>query len=167
MTGISQIAVPVAWLVMPLLVAVILYDLRLMRIPNVLVGLFLVVAGVTLALTEPLPEILWRMLAASVVFAAGLALFAARLMGGGDVKLMAALTLLIPTSTLPVFGLLFSVGIVLGVVMLMVLRALTDRTRTRWRSLRDHSRYPLGLSIGMAGLAFVAFGESIAQAFAT
>ncbi|MDD9719730.1 prepilin peptidase [Sulfitobacter sp. PR48] len=165
MTALANMEIPVAWLVAPLLIAVILYDLRLMRIPNVLVGLFLIVALVSLPLTEPLSEILWRLLAALAVFGAGLALFAARLMGGGDVKLMAALTLLIPTAALPVFGLLFSVGIVLGVLGLMVMRRLADRNQTRWHSLREHGRFPLGLSIGMAGLVFATFGEKLTLAF--
>lgn len=161
MTALADIAVPVGWLVAPLMLAVILCDLRLMRIPNRLVGLVLVVAIVSLAMTEPLTEVLWRFCAALVVFAAGLALFAARLMGGGDVKLMAALTLLIPTAALPVFGLLFSACIVLGVILLVALRAMSDAQSTRWLSLRDRRRFPLGLSIGMAGLTFVALGERL------
>lgn len=167
MTALAQMEIPVAWLVGPLLMAVILYDLRLMRIPNVLVGLFLIVAVVSLPLTEPLSEILWRVLAALVVFGAGLALFAARLMGGGDVKLMAVLVLFIPTAALPVFGLLFSVGIVLGVLGMVVLRRMADKSRTRWHSLRENGKFPLGLSIGMAGLAFVTFGDTLGRAFGT
>jgi len=37
--------------------------------------------------------VLWPVVAATIVFAFGLGLFAARLMGGGDVKLMAAVAL--------------------------------------------------------------------------
>ncbi len=155
---IAPFQISAAWLLAPLLVAVILYDLRFMRIPNVLVKLVLIVAVVSLIPALEVPELIWRTVAAAVVFAVTLTLFALRLMGGGDVKLLAVLTLFIPTGALAHFALIFSVGIFAGVAILKALRVGLRHRETNWRSLQDHTRFPLGLSIGMSGLAFIVLG---------
>lgn len=159
---LAAFSLPVGWLLAPLLVAVILYDLRFLRIPNLLVLLFAVVALVSVPLSVPLDEVLWRLLAAVLVLLAGFALFALRLMGAGDVKLMAVLMLLVPVSGWAIFALLFSLSIFLGTALLMGLRRATATRQTRWLSLQDHSRFPLGLSIGIAGLAFLALAPHLA-----
>ncbi|SFE10992.1 prepilin peptidase CpaA [Sulfitobacter brevis] len=161
MNGPVDLQLPVSWIIAPLLVCVILYDMRFMRIPNRLVLVILVVAVGSLAFSVSLEQIVWRAAAAAVVFVFGLTLFALRLMGGGDVKLLAVLTLLIPTDALAVFALVLSVGIVAGVVLLMVLRAALKNRETGWRGIEDHSRFPLGLSIGLSGLAFLALAPSL------
>ncbi len=144
-----------AWVMVPLLAAVILYDLRLMRIPNGLVLLFLAVAVGILPFALPLDALLWRVAIALGVLAIGLALFATGLMGGGDVKILSVLMLLIPPSALPAFGVLLSIGVLVGIIGLSVARALAKGKPTRWRALWDRKRFPLGLGIGMAGLSFI------------
>jgi prepilin peptidase CpaA len=161
MSAMTAFELPVSWLMVPLFVAVIVYDLRFMRIPNRLVLLVCVIIAVSLPFSVPLAEIGWRLVAAAVVFVLAVTLFALRLMGGGDVKLLTALTLLIPTQSLAVFALLLSVGIFVGIAGLYLLRRATRGLSTNWRSLQDHSRYPLGLSIGLSGLAFAMFGANL------
>ena len=73
-------------------------DLRYRKISNNLslsiLGLFgVLAASQLLGGIDWKTALLWPVVAATIVFAVGAGLFAARLMGGGDVKLMAAVAL--------------------------------------------------------------------------
>ncbi|MHA6325839.1 A24 family peptidase [Roseivivax sp. CAU 1753] len=164
MTGLP--AISVAWLVVPLLVAVILYDMRFMRIPNWLVTLFVIVALVSLPGSVGWSELAWRLVAAVAVFAASLLLFARRLMGGGDVKLMTALTLLIPVDALALFAVILSLSIFASVAALYLTRRGAGTRPTRWRAISDRTGFPLGLAIGLAGIVFVLFGPALMRMIA-
>lgn len=66
-------------------------DCASLRIPNWLTGLTaLAFFPMAWASAMPLTEIGWHLLAGAMLFLAGYALFALRLFGGGDAKLMAA-----------------------------------------------------------------------------
>ncbi|WP_417208469.1 A24 family peptidase [Antarctobacter sp.] len=153
--------VSVGWLVVPLLLAVIAYDMRFMRIPNWLVTLFVIVAVVSLAFSVTWVELLHRLFAATAVFLVSLLLFAARLMGGGDVKLLTVLTLMIPVSALSLFGVIFSLSIFASVATLYVMRTVNSGARTRWKAISDRRGFPLGLAIGIAGIVFALFGPTL------
>lgn len=150
--------ISVGWIVVPLLIAVILYDMRFMRIPNTLVVLFAIVALVSLPFSATWAEVLWRICAALAVFIASMMLFMTRLMGGGDVKLLTAFTLLIPISALPLFGVILSLSIFTSVAALYTIRRVTLGYPTRWLAISDRSGFPLGLGIGIAGIFFILFG---------
>ncbi len=155
--------VSVAWLILPLLMAVILYDLRFMRIPNWVTTLFAIVALASLPFSVTSTELLWRLAAATVVFLVSLLLFARRLMGGGDVKLLTILPLLIPAAALPLFGIILSVSIFGSVAALYTARRTMQGRSTRWLAISDRTGFPLGLGIGLAGIVFVLFGPSLMQ----
>ena len=129
-----------------------------MRIPNKLVLLFGVVALVALPFQIPLEEALWRSGIAAAVFVGGLVLYARRMMGAGDVKLLAVLMVLIPVADVRSFTLLLSLCILSGVGAWVITRKLRGNAPTRWRSLQPQGRFPLGLSIGMAGLVYMLAG---------
>lgn len=86
--------------VMALLVRMAIGDLRAFIIPNRLNAAIAVVALVYIAACTPLSQLpdvlLWRGVQLLAVFALFGGLFALGWMGGGDVKLMAALALLFP-----------------------------------------------------------------------
>jgi prepilin peptidase CpaA len=74
-------------------------DCASLRIPNWLTGLTAVAFfPMAWATGMPLAEMAWHLLAGSILFFAGYALFALRLFGGGDAKLMAAAGLWFGTS---------------------------------------------------------------------
>ena len=156
-------SISVGWLLAPLFVAVILFDLRVMRIPNRLVALIAIVAVAVLVLDVAWDEALLRVAVAGAVLLIGLVLFALRLMGGGDIKVLTVMMLLISTDTLPIFGLLLSASIFFGIAMMGIARALAKGHQTRWRSLWDRQRFPLGLPIGMAGLAYLFMGQTLLE----
>jgi prepilin peptidase CpaA len=79
-------------------------DLRFYRIPNklVLAVAFLFVLAAPAA-GMPLQIVLWHLLAGVLLFALGYGLFSARLIGGGDAKLIAAAALWVGWTALPHF----------------------------------------------------------------
>ncbi|MGX9854221.1 A24 family peptidase [Limimaricola variabilis] len=138
-------------LVAPLMAAMIWTDLRHMRIPNLLVGAVALV-GLGCALAGLMPDLGMRLMAGVAVFAVGLALFALRVMGGGDVKMLAVLVPLVPPAALPSFALLLSMTMLAGVLMLSGLRRVAGGPESSWAGLRAQGRYPLGLSIAAAAM---------------
>ncbi|TNE60957.1 MAG: peptidase [Alphaproteobacteria bacterium] len=82
-----------------ILAAAAWHDLQARRIPNrlslALACLFIPVAIVQLwSGLPPVAALVWPLVIAAVMFIAGLGLFSAGMMGGGDVKLLAAMALL-------------------------------------------------------------------------
>lgn len=135
----------------PILVWIAWTDFRLMRIRN---GAVLLTVAV-FALTMPLlgwPEAGWRLLAAAAVFGVGLALFALRAVGGGDVKMAAALMLLVPTGTYTLFGYVFALAILIALLAILGLRAIPSLRRSGPVSLRARGTFPMGLAFGLGGV---------------
>lgn len=150
MMGIS-----VLWGLVPLLLATILYDLRYLRLPNAisLLMLLLFVLWAPFALAPS--QILWRAVVAGVVLGIGLGAFAARLIGGGDVKVLAALMLFLPLRGLPHYFLAFGLCLLAGTAMVLALRRTPLAKASRWQVLTATGRFPVGLAIGGAGLIFL------------
>lgn len=137
------------------------YDLATFRIPNVLPALLaaLVVPAALLAPTGT-PWLAQAALAA-LLFAAGAVLFHFRLLGGGDVKLLAATTLWIRPDLLPHY--LGQVAIMGGglAISLMMIRSLATASAGLWtrlgtslpRVLTAGEAVPYGVAIGGAAIA--------------
>ena len=127
-------------------------DLRSRRIPDAF-SLAIVVAfgGLVAAGSLGVGAAAWHVLAAVLVFAGGAGLFAAGMIGGGDVKLMAASTLWIGWSdTLRFLLLVALLGGVLAAAALVARRALRDG---RLRQLVDGEEgLPYGVAIAAAAL---------------
>lgn len=139
-------------LVSPVLVAVAYYDLRYMRIPNSLVLMALAIFLLTLPLL-PMSEITWRLGAAAAVFAIGFVVFALNLFGGGDIKMLSALMLFIPSQTYPIYGFAFSAAMLLGVFFVLTLRAAPWLQGSDWITIKSPGTFPMGISIALSGLA--------------
>ena len=140
-------------LLAPIMVAVAYFDLRFMRIPNSLtlitLGIFVIVA-----LLFP-PADLWARLGiAGLVFVLGCVGFASRLIGGGDVKILSALMLAVPANGVAVFANVFSVSLIAGILVVLTLRRIPQSSSWGWKTFGGSHKFPMGLSIAMAGLAF-------------
>lgn len=140
-------------LISPLLVLAAYCDLRFLRIPNLISLAIIAIFGVSVLLDAP-DDLMTRLLAASVVLGLGFLAFAARLVGGGDVKLLSALVLFVPTHGLPLFSYLFSVALLVGVASILALRRSALVGKVNWKSLSQPKAFPMGLSIALAGLTF-------------
>lgn len=138
-------------LLAPVLCAVAYCDLRYMLIPN-----RLVLAAVALfVVTAPLvgtPEAMIRLVVAALVLAVLAAGFALRLVGGGDVKMLAALFLFIPSGTYGIFGLTFAAAMVLGISFVLLLRRTPVIRELDMVSLQTPGTFPMGIAIAGAGL---------------
>ena len=138
-------------LTVPVLVLVAYCDLRFMRIPNVL-SILLVVLFVGSSLVFPPNDLLMRVSVAAGVFGLGFVGFCFRLLGGGDVKILAALMLFVPVQNLEVFSFLFSGSLLLGVLTIVGLRRLPQTAGHPWKSLSGSVKFPMGISIALAGI---------------
>ena len=83
-----------------LLVAAAAWDVRCYRIPNAICASLAMLFVIRAAAAGP-PFPVQHLIPAALAFAVGLVLFARDLMGGGDVKLLAAAVLWIPPALVP------------------------------------------------------------------
>jgi prepilin peptidase CpaA len=135
----------------PILMAMAYCDLRYMQIPKWVSGgliAIFVVMGLTLV---PWAESGARMAVAAGVFATGFAAFAMRLIGGGDVKALSALMLLIPVPALTLFMLAFAACLTIGIMAVLVTRHIYGQADAAWAFLQSKA-FPMGISIAGAGL---------------
>lgn len=135
----------------PLMLWMAYGDLRYMRIPNRLVGGLVLIFVISVPFL-PLDSSLERVIAALCMLAICFAAFSIGVFGGGDAKALAAMMLLIPPGTLNLFGLVLSLSLLLGLGLVLTLRAAPGAQQARWVSLRAKGMFPMGVSIALAGL---------------
>jgi prepilin peptidase CpaA len=150
--SVSELA-PAAGLILasPLLVAMAFLDLRDMQIPKWISGGMIAIFAVMALAMLPWAESGARVAVAAGVFAAGFAGFALRLLGGGDVKALSAMMLLVPFGSLALFMLAFAASLMLGVAAVLLARRLYGHADAGWVSMRS-TAFPMGISIAAAGL---------------
>ena len=154
----TDISIPINLLLVPLLLAVILYDLRFMKLPNRLAILFVILFLATAPVSMPLDVMGWRIGIAIALLLVGMAANAAGLLGGGDVKILSAFALFIPRQDLLSFTYILCLCMIVGIIGLLLLRRVLDGRGNTWRGLQKSGRYPMGISIGAAGLIQVLWG---------
>lgn len=138
-------------MIAPLLVWGAWSDLRRMRIPNAVSLIAVAVFAATAAVAPP-DDLLPRVTIAAAVLGLGFASYLFGLFGGGDVKMLSALFLFVPVSTLPLFAHVFSASMLAGIVIVLALRRLPAAHRPGWKSVSGSTGFPMGLSIAMAGI---------------
>jgi prepilin peptidase CpaA len=144
----------------PVLVAVAYFDLRFLRIPDMLSLMVLAIFAVVVVLA-PMPDLVSRLIAAGLLFAAGFVAFAFRLVGAGDVKFLSVLMLLIPTSSLALFANLFAAALLAGIVCVLALRRLPGARQSTWKALSTPRVMPVGVSIAVSGLTLAVLSAGL------
>lgn len=147
-------------LVFPALMAfAAMMDLITMTIPNrISIALIMGFLAAALAVGMPMEQFLTHVAVGLVVLAIGIVLFAARVVGGGDAKLLAAASLWIGVDQLALYMMYVGlIGGLLSITILMFRSVVLPPyvTEQRW-VLRLHSGtadVPYGIAIGGAGLA--------------
>lgn len=142
-------------LCLPLLAASALSDLRDLKIPNSHVLAMLSLAAVVLWFLPP-GEIGSRLIAALVTFGIGFGLFSLRLVGGGDVKMLPVLMLLVPSQQIAGFLQMLSAALLTGSLAKMALQNTALAQGSGLRGLRSAGRLPmavcfLGAVLGLLG----------------
>ncbi len=132
-----------------LLFAAASWDLRCRQIPNLLnagIALLAIIFWLSLGLSV-WPDMLVRLAVGVGLFAVFAALFYLGMMGGGDVKLIAALSLwLPPLAVIPLLTIMAIVGGILTLIMLVRARLANAGT----------PEIPYGVAIAFAGLWMIA-----------
>jgi prepilin peptidase CpaA len=139
----------------PILLITILFDLRLMRIPDPITLALLALFILIVPWTVTAPELASRVGLGLICLVLGFIAFAFGKIGGGDVKILAALMLLIPVNRLSLFLLIFALCLILGVAVILLIRAGFANPASRWKFLRSRE-FPMGISIAGAGLVLPA-----------
>ncbi|MCB9959989.1 MAG: prepilin peptidase [Rhodospirillaceae bacterium] len=146
------------WLgLLGLSIAAAVGDIRRFRIPNALpaavVGLF----AVRVAVLGLWHEALWSVLVAAIVLAVGFGLFVMRWLGGGDVKLIAAISLwagpeqiFLFVYTIALTGGVMALGLLVSLTLAVVSAKLRGKEGQR-RPLRGQ-RLPYGVAIAVGAL---------------
>lgn len=135
----------------PVLIAVGYCDLRYMRIPNTLSILAVAIFVLSVVVLPP-PDLPARLITSGLVFAVGFLGFCFRILGGGDVKILAALLLFVPVSSLLIFANVLSVSLLLGVSLIVGLRRLPTAAESNCKAISTTSGFPMGISIAAAGV---------------
>lgn len=125
-------------------------DVRRYLIPNWLCAA-VAAAGLLLAMPQGLEAWGWRAASVGAVAAVGLALWFARVLGGGDYKLLVALAFWIPFGELGDFVVLLAVA-----GGLQALATLLWRRFGRGRTGAPVGKMPYGVAIAAAGIVWAA-----------
>jgi prepilin peptidase CpaA len=132
-----------------------LCDLRRFEIPDTL-SIVILLAAFAFGLATPGFEWLWHLAGLGIMFAVGLALFAAGWMGGGDIKLLVATAMWTGLQGLPPF--LVGVSLAGGALALVLLgsRAMLKATGMSFETMPGPLRpgAPMPYALAITGGAF-------------
>ena len=150
-----MIAPPALWFaiaaMLPLMLLTGWYDLKHLRIPNRLALAVLAVFLVAGLWGLPFETFLWRLCAGAAVLAAGFALFAAGLIGGGDAKMATALAPFVAGEDVPGLLLLYALVTLALLLALRLAMQFARHRETGWRAVDQYARparervFPMGL----------------------
>lgn len=144
----------------PILVAVALSDMKYLRIPNTMVmtGLCLFLLCAPLLGTT---EALTRAVIGGLAFAICAGMFALRVMGGGDAKMIPVMFLFVPSHLASVYLIVFGWSLLLGMILIHVVRRGGQSGFAEWESMQTDAEFPMGVSIALSGFIFLAYAASL------
>lgn len=139
----------------PVALAVILYDLKTMTIPNWLTGGAFVIFAALVFTGFGLEDALTRLMGAGIVLIASFAMFAFGGLGGGDAKAATAFALLIAPVDAGFVLMALAVNGLLGIGVLFLLRR-TSLAEGHWKMWSEPKRFPYGLTLGTTLILYTA-----------
>lgn len=147
----------------PLIGYIIYSDLRALRIPNWTVLAVLAVFVVCGLWGLPFGTFLWRLAAGLIALALGFGLYALAggKIGGGDMKLTAALVPFVPGGQLGFVLLLYAVVSITALIVHRFVRATLRGRQTGWIALDQKVYFPAGLILGLTMLIYL--GSEVAS----
>lgn len=138
------------------------FDLKALRIPNWCVLAALGIFLVTGLWGLPLEVFAWRLLHGVIVLFLGFGLYmvAGGQVGGGDIKMIAALTPFIAGSDVGLVLVLFALLALVGLLVQRLARAMLRERKTGWAALDQRRFFPVGLLLG--GTIMIYLGVELA-----
>lgn len=151
------------WPLVALLIGAAAQDAVQLKISNWITG-FVVILAAAAAAVSGVEIAIWQNLAAfAVVLTLGFALFSYGVLGGGDVKLLAAVALWTNGSTL--LTLIASILLAGGILAIIIIALRMFAREGFWRHvrvLRPGSGIPYGIAIAAGTMVFLSMTSSIA-----
>lgn len=148
------------WMLIALLAAAAIQDAIQLKISNLTTGLVLGLAIVAILLVGPNITLWQNLLVFMVILGIGTALFSKGVLGGGDVKLFAAVALW--TDMIGAFRLMFAIclaGGALAVVILILRVVAPSPAGGRIKTLQKGGGIPYGIAIAAGTLAIIWIGQ--------
>lgn len=150
-----------------MVITAMLTDLTSFIIPNLLVVIILLTYPILLFIAPVMPDWKTSLMIGGGVFLVGFALFATGAMGGGDVKLLAVIALIVGKPAFPEFVMDVAIlGGVLSVVLIATRKAIAyyflrtgKSTEHLARILKVGEPAPYGVAIGMSFLWLLWHGQ--------
>ena len=131
-------------------------DLKFMKIPNilsVLLALVFIVSGVFLL---PFDDYLWRILIGLTAFFVGFLIYLGGVIGGGDIKLIAAMLPFVAPADMLAFAFLISVLSLAGVAAHRLIGKL-GLAPNGWLSWQDGKKFPFGFTLAGSLMYYLVF----------
>jgi prepilin peptidase CpaA len=132
--------------ILPILLASAINDLRHLRIPNTHVVCVLCVFAVSLPFLPSWSELGYRLFAAGLAFGVGFTLFALRMFGGGDVKMLAAVVLVVSSTDQLLFLQLFSTMLLATSLGIVIVQRLPAGLQPAWQSVQQRGHVPVAVA---------------------
>ncbi len=139
----------------PVALAVILFDLKTMTIPNWLTAGAFVVFAVLVFAGLGMEDALTRLMGAGIVLVVSFIMFAIGGFGGGDAKAATAFALLVAPVDAGFVLMALAVNGLLGVAVLFLLRR-TSLADGDWKMWSEPKRFPYGLALGVTLILYTA-----------
>jgi prepilin peptidase CpaA len=142
------------------------YDLKALRIPNWTVLAVIAVFVVTGFWGLPWDTVLWRLSHGVIVLLVGFVLYnlSGGRVGGGDVKMIAALTPFISGPWLGFVLITYALVSLLGLMLYRFVRALIRDRTTGWKAFDQKRFFPAGLLLGATIMIYL--GADLAGRYA-
>jgi prepilin peptidase CpaA len=135
---------------MPVIAFSAISDLRTLKISNlqVLTALALFVLFAPFLLDSG--DLSMRLLVGAATFVIGFVLFAMRVIGGGDAKMMPAVMLFVPSDEVVLFLRIFAVTLGTVSLCMLVFQRTPAFRRIGWSSLQEQRHVPVGVAIAIS-----------------
>jgi prepilin peptidase CpaA len=134
--------------VLPICLFVAWSDLRAMIIPNKAVMALVIAFAILGFVALPLTEYIWRWSHLAVMLVIGMVLNAARVMGAGDAKFIAAAAPFVALGDLTTMAMLLAVCLVVGLALhRLAMHSPLRRLVPDWKSWSSGRRFPMGFPL--------------------
>ena len=147
----------IVWLLVALLAAATIQDAVQLKISNYICGAVLILAVVAMVASGFSISLWQNILVFALVLGAGMFLFERGVLGGGDVKLFAAVGLWVDLWTaLRLVGSIFIAGGILALLIIFLRTVAPKPVAARVRTLQPRAGIPYGIAIAAGTLLVVA-----------
>lgn len=148
----------IVWLLVALLVAAMVQDAVQLKISNIISGSVLVLAGVAMAASGFRIALWQNVLVFAVLLTIGAFLFERNVLGGGDIKLFAAIGLWVDlASAARLLGCVAIAGGLLALLIIFLRTIAPKRLAAHVKTLQPRAGIPYGIAIAAGTLLVLSF----------